>query len=169
MFFRSDLRHNAPILNETSKNYTMCKRLDYLQCAAFMILSVFYVYPIVCTKSFFLTTTCYLFQKLKCNISLHYHKKDRVSCKITKIACQAIHQVLLQGVRKIKSNSFYLPYFLFSVPFIYCFLFFSFYLVQMLALLLCRFFGRNYFRRNKNLFIFLSKTITIHKLQNPLH
>lgn len=59
--------------------------------------------------------------------------------------------------------------FLFSVPFIYCFLFFSFYLVQMLALLLCRFFGRNYFRRNKNLFIFLSKTITIHKLQNPLH
>lgn len=97
------------------------------------------------------------------------NNKDRVSCKITKIACQAIHQVLLQGVRKIKSNSFYLPYFLFSVPFIYCFLFFSFYLVQMLALLLCRFFGRNYFRRNKNLFIFLSKTITIHKLQNPLH
>lgn len=63
---------------------------------------------------------------------------------------------------------------LFTVFFIFCSLYlllsiFSFYLVQMLALLLCRFFGRNYFRRNKNLFIFLSKTITIHKLQNPLH
>lgn len=63
---------------------------------------------------------------------------------------------------------------LFTVFFISCSLYlllsiFSFYLVQMLALLLCRFFGRNYFRRNKNLFIFLSKTITIHKLQNPLH
>ena len=30
------------------------------------------------------------------------NNKDRVSCKITKIACQAIHQVLLQGVRKIQ-------------------------------------------------------------------
>lgn len=134
MFFRSDLRHNAPILNETSNNYTMCKRLDYLQCAAFMILSVFYVYPIVCTKSFFLTTTCYLFQKLKCNISLHYHKNFHAKQQRSRVMQNNKDRVSghTSGITT-RSQKDKVKFVLFTVFFIFCSLYLLLSIFQFLS------------------------------------